>query len=398
MAAPGPILIFGGGIAGLYTRALLASRGRDVVLVERSMLGDGQTVASQGILHRGVKYALSRKAARAADSLERSLKAWDDHFAGRGCVDLRGLPLAATRMHLWTRPGGMGSMMGSIMGSLTGMAASLAMKSGVRRLAREEFPAALTGSPEGVAAWEVEERCVDVRALLATLRDVEAGPIIIDGEADPARLAARFDASAVVLAAGSGNESLLTGLGVDPSTWCQRRPLHMAVMRGALFDVNGHCLQELSDKPRLTITTTRSGLDRVWYIGGDVAERGVALDEQSQVRATMAELESCIGWADLRGGRWSTLRIDRAEGRSEDGSRPDGPVCRFVEAAASRTPTWVAWPTKLALAPALAAMVAEALDHAGIPAAKRSLATTNHDAPVAPLPWEPAASASLPAR
>ncbi len=394
MASNGPILIIGGGIAGLYARALLAWHGRAVVLAERTMLGDGQTVASQGILHRGVKYALSRKAARAADSLEQSLKAWDDHFAGRGCVDLRDLPVVAPRMHLWTRPGSVSS----IMGSLTGMAASLAMKSGVRRLARADFPSSLAPAPEGVSAWEVEERCIDVRALLARLRDVDAGPIVAGAGGGAAELAARFDASAVVLAAGAGNESLLSGLSIDPSPLCQRRPLHMVVMRGAPFDFNGHCLQELSDKPRLTITTSKADGDRVWYIGGDIAERGVDLDEAAQVRAAVSELESCIGWADLRHATWSTLRIDRAEGRSDDGSRPDGPVCRRLRGASMETPAWVVWPTKLALAPALAATLMTSLDDAGVASAPRSTGPTNRDIPVCPLPWAsvPASSQAAP--
>ena len=396
MATRGPILIIGGGIAGLYARALSAQRGHDVVLVERSALGDGQTIASQGILHRGVKYALSRKAANAADALEWSLAAWDDHFAGRGCVDLRGVPVVSSRMHLWTRPGNagssLGSALGSMMGSLTGMAASLAMKSGVRRLSRAEFPASLAPSPESVNAWEVEERCIDVRALLSTLRDVEAGPIIVGGDEGAAALAVRFGAAAVVLAAGTGNESLLTGLGLDASSMCQRRPLHMVVMRGAPFDLNGHCLQELSDKPRLTITTSRSGGDRVWYIGGDIAERGVSLDEASQVRATIAQLETCLGWADLRRATWSTLRIDRAEGRREDGGRPDGPVCRRLQGGRCDVPSWAVWPTKLALAPSLAASLVSEVESSGAAVAPRSAATTTRAFPVAAFPWDLPAS------
>lgn len=396
MATRGPIFIIGGGIAGLYARALFASRGHHVVLAERSALGDGQTIASQGILHRGVKYALSRKAAKAADSLELSLAAWDDHFAGRGCVDLRDLPVVSSRMHLWTRPGSegssLGSALGSMMGSLTGMAASLAMKSGVRRLSRAEFPASLASSPASVNAWEVEERCIDVRALLSTLRDVESGPIIAGGEEGVAALAARVGATAVVLAAGVGNEPLLTGLGLDASSMCQRRPLHMVVLRHAPFDLNGHCLQELSDKPRLTITTSRSGGDRVWYIGGDIAERGVPLDEASQVRATIAEIEACLGWADLRHATWSTLRIDRAEGRREDGSRPDGPVCRRLHGGRCGLPAWAIWPTKLALAPALAASLVSEVESSGVAVASRSAPTSTLAFPVAAFPWDVPAS------
>ena len=52
------IAILGGGIAGLWLLNLLVSRGYSVVLLEKEALGAGQTIASQGMIHGGVKYAL----------------------------------------------------------------------------------------------------------------------------------------------------------------------------------------------------------------------------------------------------------------------------------------------------------------------------------------------------
>ncbi|HCC44093.1 MAG TPA: FAD-binding oxidoreductase, partial [Gammaproteobacteria bacterium] len=50
------IAILGGGIAGLWLLNLLVSRGYSVVLLEKEALGAGQTIASQGMIHGGVKY------------------------------------------------------------------------------------------------------------------------------------------------------------------------------------------------------------------------------------------------------------------------------------------------------------------------------------------------------
>ena len=54
------VLIVGGGIAGLWLLAELRAKGYQVILASDE-LGKGQTIASQGIIHGGTKYALSGK-------------------------------------------------------------------------------------------------------------------------------------------------------------------------------------------------------------------------------------------------------------------------------------------------------------------------------------------------
>ncbi|MBT8429591.1 MAG: FAD-dependent oxidoreductase, partial [Gammaproteobacteria bacterium] len=55
------IAIFGGGIAGLWTLARLRQAGYRVALFERLAIGGIQSIASQGIIHGGTKYALTGK-------------------------------------------------------------------------------------------------------------------------------------------------------------------------------------------------------------------------------------------------------------------------------------------------------------------------------------------------
>ena len=55
------IAIFGAGIAGLWTLAHLQQAGYRVALFERHALGGVQSIASQGIIHGGTKYALTGK-------------------------------------------------------------------------------------------------------------------------------------------------------------------------------------------------------------------------------------------------------------------------------------------------------------------------------------------------
>ena len=48
-------LVVGGGIAGLWTLNLLEQQGRESLLLEAEHLGSGQTLASQGMVHGGLK-------------------------------------------------------------------------------------------------------------------------------------------------------------------------------------------------------------------------------------------------------------------------------------------------------------------------------------------------------
>jgi hypothetical protein len=186
----------------------------------------------------------------------------------------------------------------------------------------------------------------------------------------------------LVLAAGEGNERLLAQLGrAKPAM--QRRPLHMLMLRGALPELYGHCLGA-GASPRITITS-HPGVDgdRVWYLGGQIAEQGVDRPLREQVAAGRRELVDILPWLDLRETRWAAFRIDRAE-RQHGGRRPERPFLAVRDGVA------VAWPTKLAFAPALAGELLDDLVQAGIrpgvPLAGDTLSWPSP--PLARLPWE----------
>src|SRR5690606_29928270 len=94
----------------------------------------------------------------------------------------------------------------------------------------------------------------------------------------------------VVLTAGAGNAALRRMVGLAAEAM-QRRPWHMALVRGDLPIVNGHCID--GARTRVTITSDRDSAGRtVWQLGGQIAEAGVALDSRSLVRHARAELEA----------------------------------------------------------------------------------------------------------
>ncbi|MCC6676553.1 MAG: FAD-dependent oxidoreductase [Phycisphaerales bacterium] len=370
-SARADVLIIGGGVAGLWARAALRRSGWSVILSEPRALGAGQTAASQGILHRGVKYALSADAREASNSLASAQADWRgalgllEHETAP-MIDLRGTEILSRRMHLWAS---------GFLEKATGVGASLSMRSEVRRLARPDYPPAFRESPQGLALWEVDELSVSASSLVERLADAADGPVVHArtggqptwaGSTHSNTVCLRGDggracditASAVVLAAGEGNEGLLGGLGGEGIM--QRRPLHMVIADGAPVPLFAHLPRPGSDKPRLTITSARTFRGWCWYIGGDVAETGVARSREEQINFAKRELSETLGWIDLSPARWSAFRIDRAEGRTEAGRRPDGPVVRRFGRVLA------VWPTKLALAPIAARMIQEQLRELGV--------------------------------
>jgi glycine/D-amino acid oxidase-like deaminating enzyme len=342
------IVIVGGGIAGLWCRRALSDAGYSVIVIERSALGLGQTVLSQGILHRGVKYAISPQAARAAHAASEAAKVWDRAMKGEGTPDLREMRVLARSMYMWTN--------GGFVSRATGAVAANVLSSGVRAIDTEQAPALLRGRSGTV--FEVFEAVIDAVSALACLAKAAGGPILRGTvrsiSPEPERVlirteeAGEFSAGAAVFCAGCGNEELLRLAGIDPEPWCQRRPLHLVYALGAPEALYGHWIASASDKPRLTITSDRNGDRIVWYLGGELAESGVSRSAAEQIDMARAELRECFPRLETTSWEFSTIRVDRCEGRSDSGRRPDGPTVHSAGRILG------AWPTKLVLAPLLA--------------------------------------------
>lgn len=372
-------VILGAGIAGLWTRAVLASRGYSVLTIEAASAGAGQTIASQGILHRGLKYQLSPAAAKAATTLAAAHRYWEAGFKGEGPVDLRQVRVLTERMHMWTVTSG-------LLSSITASAAAATLISGARKVPTRERSGAFAEAGSEVGVFEVQEACVEVRSLLSAIlatcdAPVRQGAVQEIGETTQGcRLmtsAGEVEAEVVICCAGEGNGELARMAGHDPGTMMQLRPLNMVALHDAPMDLHGHCLQPMSDKPYLTVTTSL-GRTRTWWLGGNLAEEGVARTDVEQRGATYQLLERCLPWLKLSHLPLTTHRIARAEGLTPQGRRPDGPmVIRHGRVI-------FGWPTKLALAPMLAEEIARSIEFVSPSGAARGEVEVG----VATPPWE----------
>ncbi len=351
-------IIVGGGIAGLWLLNQLHHQGFNGILLESASLGGAQTLASQGMIHGGIKYALGGSLTGASEAIAEMPGRWRACLAGQGDVDLSGLTVLSDHYYLFAE--------GSSLGRLTGFFASRALRGRIEKLKRDAYPEGLTAF-DGVV-YSLQDFVLDTRELLDRLRQPVAGRIFqLDVHADALRRSTgkngtgwslrlpgsgrTLEANQLILAAGAGNGPLLADLGLAGPAM-QLRPLHQVVVRHpALAPLYAHCVTAITrPEPRLTITSHQDGAqnDRVlWYLGGQLATDGVDRSEREQIERARSELKRCVPWIDWSRARFETLRIDRAEPAQQGGHRPDE---AFVSAADNCI---TCWPTKLSLAPDL---------------------------------------------
>lgn len=391
-------VIFGGGIAGLWTLARLVREGYDCILLERSALGDGQTIASQGIIHGGIKYTLGvAEAGEASRQIAAMPEIWTGCLAGDAAaperIDLSAARVLSPEQYLWTTPG--------LVSRIAGFGASRVIRTSVERLEEAARPQCFAGAPRGVDVYRVVEPVLEVPSVVAAIAEAPGVRGRVFRHAGPG-LPAGVAAKRIILAAGEGNAELLRAWAPEAAGAgegaMQVRPLHMVIARGMPMAIYGHCLAgAISSTPRLTINAVpeEGGNRWTWYIGGELAEGGIGRSEAEQIGHAQRELRACVPWIEAGRAEWSTLRINRAEGAAgmtgDQASgrlrRPDGPV---VQVAGEGGRVIYGWPTKLAFAPLFASLVLERLRQGGVhpsSAGAEPISLGLARPAVAPYPW-----------
>ena len=360
------VVIFGGGASGLWLLDTLHRSGYRAVLLEAGALGSGQTVASQGMIHGGVKYALAWPGRASARAIRSMPAHWARCLDGRQQPDLSATSRRADCCHLWGTE--------TVRSRLGLFGARRLLRVVPVGLARPERPAVLTACPGQV--YRVDEQVIDPVSLIETLA-VRHGPRLMKIDAEhgldfemagsgqvrqvlltppdggrplvlrPAR---------ILLAAGAGNEILRRRMGLNRQAM-QRRPLHMVVVRGRLSPLNGHCID--GGQTRVTVTTSTSDGQLLWQVGGQVSEDGVHMEPAELIRHAHQQLCAALPGLNLNDTQWTTYRVDRAEGVMPSRRRPEDVIVRC------EGNVMTAWPTKLVLVPRLVSRVEGLLKDAG---------------------------------
>jgi glycerol-3-phosphate dehydrogenase len=377
------VAIFGGGVAGLWLLARLRKLGYQA----------GQTRYSQGVVHGGTKYALTGKLTGSSESIAEMPAIWRAALDGKSEPDLRNTKLLSSHQFMWST--------GNLTSRMTGFFASKLMESRTASVEGDARPQVLRNHHLKGQVYRLDEPVIEVASLIHALASPHREAIFRLPEDGRYRIEQHeakwhvtlnyagqpldFRARRIVFTAGNGNASLLKMIGRDTPPM-QLRPLQMVMVRGSKEsplpgDLYAHGLGASAD-PRITITTHR---DRdgniVWYMGGQIAEKGVVRSADAQIAAARRELGELFPWLDLSTAQWGVLPIDRAEEKMANGGRPDN--FSFTDENGVIT----AWPTKLALAPRLADSIIASIQRDGvIPGPQTALPRAPHPG-YAVLPW-----------
>ncbi|MDE0036255.1 MAG: FAD-dependent oxidoreductase [Gammaproteobacteria bacterium] len=302
--------IVGGGISGLWLANLLDRRGLSVVVCEPNGVGGTQTVASQGIVHGGVKYGASPLASALKGMPDR----WRACLEGTGEVDLTGVGVLAEKIdfHVGDETVEVDEFV-------------LDIPSVVRRLARP-------------IAHRVVASAVFPDSLVADGTHIERF------ELDPCTIHART----YLLAAGAGNEALARQAGF-PGKAVEHRPLRQTIARlRRSAGVYAHWMASPTEAgPTLTVTSH----DSLLSVGGRVADAGARRDEAAQIAVVKDLLRQAFPDIDVENAAFETFVADRAEPASDAiGNLPDAYVAR-------RGNCLLCLPVKLSLAPRLGDLV-----------------------------------------
>jgi len=349
------IIIFGGGIAGLWALNRLRQRGCQAILLETGTLGGAQTLLSQGMIHGGMKYALGGSLSKAANAIARMPSVWEDCLQGKGDIDLSNVEVLSRDYFMWSS--------GQLGSRVTTFFASKLIRSRIEATNKSELPSAFQNKHFNGQAYRLNDIVLNAESLIENLstpykewiykldnysfktEDSKIQEINIGNDT--------LTAQCYLFAAGQGNQNLLEQAGLSKPLM-QRRPLHQVAVKHKLpHKVYAHCIGTGS-KPRITITShaCKDG-SIVWYLGGALSESGVERSEQDQIDVAKKELRQLFPWLDFSTAQWTTLRIDRAEPAQGSGERPDN---AYLDATGN---ILTAWPTKLSLAPDLGDQIIE---------------------------------------
>lgn len=377
------VLIIGGGVAGLWLLDDLRRAGYHALLVEKTALGSGQTVASQGILHGGLKHALTGRLGTHVDALKEMPARWRTCLAGLRLPDLSGVRRRANFCHCWRTD--------SIRGWFGMMGARIGLRLSLEPIPDAYRPTPLAACPGTV--YRLEEQVVDPRSLITvlaskhrerilhgTVRAIHRSSAFIDTVTihDPDNTTTlTLHPQTLILAAGEGNAALREMCLMKPGSM-QRLPLRFLAVSGNLPDLNGFCMN--GTKAKAIVTTHRVADDHaVWQVASETVGDCEPDAFEPRVLTQLGEALPGFSWPEVR---VQMITAVRAEAAMPDGSRAsDVQILRDENVI-------TAWPTKLVLTPRLADCIRVSLPGttSGNSSIDDALLRWPHPS-VAPYPW-----------
>lgn len=360
-------LIFGGGVSGLWSHNQLYSNGYKCLLLETDTLGAKQTGYSQGIIHGGIKYALSNKISNSTQTIQAMPQIWQKFINNQGAFKLPELKLITNYQFLLTPK--------NLSGKFQQFLYNKMLASSCESIKPNQYPSFLQNSKFKYKISKLHENILDIPSLVNSLsqniknqyfqydlknlikisKNSEYYQLIFENNSQQTLT---INTKAILLCAGSENINLFNKINFDQKLnppQMQLRPLHMVWVKDKnLPELYLHCMQK-TDKPLITISTHKDTPESTptWYLGGDLAETGTNLDPDSQIIRAQNILETLFPWLNLDKAKWGSLKIDRSEAKQPKNQRPSG--ANIIQ----HDNLFTIWPTKLTFAPLIGEQVLE---------------------------------------
>lgn len=358
------IVIFGGGIAGLWLLNRMQSEGYDSILFETKALGGMQTLDSQGIIHGGLKYALKGSVGRDSQNIANMPNRWRQCLSGGGEMDLTDVGILDENYYMWS-DGGIKSRLKSYLGSKS-------LRGRIDTVEKRNYPEFFKESSVKGTLYKLPDFVIDTMSLLKKLASTTKDRLFSLTDCDykfhpedqtlKQQLQIKVNDKTVniqadlfIFCAGEGNQELISKAALN-NIETQARPLHMVYLRKSnLPKIYVHCIgNNFNLNPSITVTSheAQNG-DLIWYLGGDIAESGINKSRSEQIDAAQKLIGNTFPWLNLSNAQWESFYINRSEANVHSNFRPDDAVVK------EEKNILVAWPTKLTLVPSLADKVLE---------------------------------------
>lgn len=337
-------LIIGGGMAGLWTLATLRSRGYGAVLLDIGALGGMQTLASQGIIHGDSRYRLTSNPEEGKPATSIMPSRWQEALRGHGELNLRDAKILCAQQYLWTNS--------NFSSKISGYLISRRLGGYLEKCSEDAYPPFLPGQFRG-HCYSLNAIVLDMPSVLHTVARQYAPWILSDCfwkengryiNVLSGGAMHRFQPRRVIYTAGRAN-SELTGNS-------QRyQPLHMAALRVPRNapDIFGHHLDN-NGNIAITITTHREKSYKIYYLGGQPAEKGIYLSGDEQIASLRTILLKALPWINrdwLDDEAFYPFSVERISGHGDEEDVHEPVIIQ-------RGRKLIAWPGKLTFAPLLA--------------------------------------------
>jgi len=242
------IVVFGAGIAGLWAFNRLKRAGYNALLLESNRIGCGQTIASQGILHSGLKYAIAGKVSKLAKSISEMPRRWREALQGRGSVDISSARIRTSSQYMLV-PGG-------VAGGIIKVVTKKTLGENVGVLDKKEWPPEIERLGFAGSVVYMNELVLDVPSLLRALAEPYRDSVRkIDwphglkirpddnGSIADLKIGAETIEARCYLFTGAGwNHQIAGRLGHDRGMHVRYRPLLQGMIKGAPCELYAHCV------------------------------------------------------------------------------------------------------------------------------------------------------------